>query len=497
MNVIQADGTPMNHDDQHDMGAFLVLNNDDDGGNYDASGNPIPDLNYTTPQSYADPDLLEVSLQPLPAAVGGTYSLAWNTTDFRAWKDPYKSAQLTSGTTFPATAANSVVCLEAIAVPQTNSDVLAENWQGGPGGALAVGLVDNAKLKPLMVSGPQNVPAYGTYSYSVSGGVPHNKANSWKITDGVVTGNNPLDSRTFVQWTKANAGTAGWVGKADFVVAEKAANYEVHAISPNVVNIVVTTPDSAFANGVPKDGGTFNHNGNITKKVLAADPNAAPPNNVGLAWKAAVTINGPNNASVKRIEVGFVQNVTGFKNNGDKYTFVGNATGHAVSTLNRQNAATLDQAPTAGVRPRATYAKVWYSDIVNNLYKSVFLATNPQNDTASVTLNSDDTPFDGPPTFAVRKFRLLHMILEFDFELDVCAQTQDAKTVFVKQSSVNWSFNGSGTTNPQQNFAWTGDVGIFKVTPPTAWSAQIQTGASPGITKLNFDQEIDSGEKFV
>jgi len=501
MNVIQGDGTAMNHDDQHGMGAFVVLNNDDDGGNYDGSGNPIPDLSYTTSQSYADPELLQVSLQPLPASVGGTYSLSWNTSDCRVWADPYKSSQLASGATFSATAARSVY-LEAIAVPQTNTDTLEEDWHGGPGAVQVAAKVDNAGLKTITVRGPQNVPAYGIYSYTASGPVPEGvSADSWSITNGSVTGNNPKADRTNVQWTMQNAGTAGWVGKVDFVIGEKFGQFKITPRSVNVVNIVVTTPNNAFTNGTPKDGGFYNHNGILTKKVLSADPNAAPPQNVGLGWKAAVTLNGPHNPSVSRIEVGFVQNVTGFTNNGDKYTYVGKKTGHAVSTLNRQNAATLDQAPIGGMRPNAQYANVWYSNVVNGFYTSVFLASNPQNNTASVTLNSDDTPFDGPPTLVLRQFRLVHMTLEFDFELDVCAQTQDpangANQVYVKQSSVNWSFNGSGTTDPQQNFPWTGDQGIAKVTPPTAWSAQIQTGATPGITKLNFNQEIDGGEAFT
>ena len=488
MNVIQGDGTPMNHDDQHDMGAFLVLNNDDDGGNYEASGNPIPDLSYTTSQSYADPDLLQVSLQPLPAAVGGTYSLAWNTTDFRAWKDPYKSAQLTNGTTFSATAANSVAYLEAIAVPQTNSDVLAENWQGGPGGALVVGLVDNAKLKVLTVNGPQNVPAYGTYSYSVSGGVPHNKANSWKITDGLVTGTNPVDSRTFIQWTKANAGTAGWVGKADFVIAEKAANYEVHAMSPNVVNVVVTTPNNAFVPGHVTDADKFTKEANNQRKQVSSGDITQNPPEPGLAWAASVTLNGPNNnAGVKRIMVGFVQNATQFTHHG---TY---SAGAQVFTMTSR----LQSAPGAKaiLDEVAGATRPWYAN------GATFLPTSndPAKDTAIIRAN--DRPFDGPPLFRRQRGGgvLNHMYLEYDFELDVVGQTQDdangSKRVFVKQSNAVWKFNGDGAVDSQRNYKWTPDAEA-KDTPPTAWSAQITTGEMPVVSEPIFNDLLHNNDIF-
>ena len=472
MNVIQGDGTPMNHDDQHDMGAFIVINNDDDLGNYDSNGNPIPDLSYTTPQSYADPDLVQVTLQPLPSAVGGTYTLSWDTNDFRVWTDPYKDSQLTSGATFSATAGHSVY-LEAIAAPLGNSDILEEDWHGGPGGALAVAMVDHAKLKTLTVSGPQNVPAYGTYSYSVSGGVPHNKANSWKVTDGVTTGTSALDSKTLVQWTKANAGTAGWVGKADFIIAEKAANYEVHAMSPNVVNISIAAPPGGeFSAGTPTDGGTF-VKGNLRRKQVWSGDQTATPKQPGLAWGAVVTLNGPNNnTGVDRIKVGFIQNITGFIHHG---TY--KAGNQFITARSKVEGATLTP---PGLDEVDGAQRPWYSTAAGNTFQPA-RGGNPTG-----PISSSDMPFDGPPlswTAGRLAGQLMHMNLQYSFALYIAAQSQDAagSKVYVGQYKGNWVFNGDGTIKNDQGWTWTKD-GTAKVTPPTDWGQQLTTGESPVIS---------------
>jgi hypothetical protein len=41
MQVLQADGSPMDHDAQHTLGAFIAIDDNDSDGNYDAEGNPI------------------------------------------------------------------------------------------------------------------------------------------------------------------------------------------------------------------------------------------------------------------------------------------------------------------------------------------------------------------------------------------------------------------------------------------------------------------------
>ena len=475
MNVIQGDGTPMNHDDQHDMGAFIPINNNDDLGNYDSNGNPIPDLSYTTPQSIADPDLVQVTLQPLPASVGGTYTLSWNSTDFRVWTDQYKDAQLSSGATFSATTGHSVY-LEALDAPQVNSDLLEEDWQGN---RRAVAMVDHADTNRLTVNGPLNVPAYGTYSYSVSGGVNHNKANSFKITNGQVTGNNPSDSRTFVQWTMANAGTAGWMGKVDFILAEKNATYHVIAALPNVVNVVVTTPNNPFTPGHVTDAGIFIKEANRQRKqVSSGNANQNPPE-PGLAWAANVALNGPatgNPKSVTRIKVGFIQNVTNFIHHG---TYVANQNTFVMNSQLAGPQRTLDEVDGA--------AQPWYSSGAGNLFQP----TDPTKNAAMIS--SSDRPFDGP--YLIRRQRggrlLTHMFLEFDFELDVAAETVDSDNgssgVYVKASKVTWKFNGDGAVASGNQWKWTRDAEAVH-TPPTAWGPQITTGETPVVTGDTFNQ---------
>jgi hypothetical protein len=469
MQVIQDDGTPMDRDAQHTTGAFIS----DDPGDQDTS--------LTT----ADPELVEVSLTALPDEVGGTYVLSVPD-GFVAWGDPLKDDQLPNGQTFDATSPHSF-WLQATAVSsQMGTDKVAVGWRGGILGALFVAVADAAAVTGVTPKGPKNVPAYGHYTYSVAGAVPafNPRSDPWSVTGGSSYLENPNGTALVAAWDNPlNGAGSGWNGKIAF-------NYgKYHGVLDqiNVVSIVVTTPTNAFANGIPADAGTFTTNGGATKKVAAA-----APGNYGFSWAANVALNGPGNSATK-ITVGFVQNITQFQNNGDGYTARGQNSNFTTSSnldfTADPNHVLLDQRSDQTGR----YGNVWYSTFngayQRKAYNSVFKPTTVQNGSASTTLNQDDTPFDGPPEFPQNKYQLVHMSLDFEFSVYVVAQTQDAPDTYVEQSSIQWSFNGSGTTNPQSpdtQYAWTKD-NIAKVTPATAWGAQITSGASPKTTGPNFN----------
>jgi hypothetical protein len=254
----------------------------------------------------------------------------------------------------------------------------------------------------------------------------------------------------------------------------------------NIVNVVVDMP--VFAAGIPTD---ITLPGARKKNIAAANPKAvAPQSNVGLGYTAHVTLNGPNNnTGITQIRVGFIQNVTRYLNDGT-YTKNGVKAAFTFKSTLDGSAVILDMADNS-TRPWADFAGT-----------GAFRPVKKQQLVNVATIGSSDTPHGGPLDFITKQpgpGQLDGNSLQFNFELDICAQTQDtilgASKVYVKEYSANWMFNGDGAINNKNAFAWTSDPGA-KVTPPTTWGNQIITGAAPVATGDTFNQKA-KGEAYI
>jgi len=303
--------------------------------------------------------------------------------------------------------------------------------------------------------------------------------------------------------TPLNGAGKGWIGKPDFVAAGRTTRTPTVA----VVNVTVTTPTSPFtASTKPFDrAAPYLKGGYQVKQIAAGDPSVAAPNDIGLTWKASITLDGPSKFSITQINVGFVQNVTEFKNDGDTYTVLQGNTSRATSTFDGSGLSLFDQSK----YPGGTYATGgWYSTDVGTFNGNTFISVlhgstvTGNNKTLQGTINQEDTPTDGPPQ-NIKAFRLKHMQLKFGFDLFICAQTVDAynfnkfvaRNVLVEESSATWSYVGDGSIDPSAGYKYTPDSSA-KVTPPTAWSAQIQTGAMPTISDINFNTKLENSEQY-
>jgi hypothetical protein len=502
MHVLNDDGSSMDHAAQIDPGVFLSVDSGDDDNVVDVSGNPIPNYSQTS-MTVADQELQQVTLDSLPSSIGGTYSLSWDTSDFTVWSDAYKHQQLSTGVTFSASQTPApAVFIEAVDTSARSAvDSLILRWTRGIGAVF----LDQVRATEFTVSGPKTVPAFGIYQYHVQGPLPANASKSWQITGGHTYGTSKSRSDVMVIWdTPLNGAGKGWIGKPDFVVAART----TRAPTVAVVNITVTTPASPFSAStkpVVKDAAYLKNKLQIVQ-IAAADFSATAPDNIGLTWKATVTLDGPTTFSVKQINVGFVQNVTEFKDDGDVYEDPNKNTGHMNSNLDGSGLSYLDQSD----YPGGSYAAGgWYSTFAGTADGKTFAswlqgsAITGSNTALTGTINQEDTPKDGPPRNVIA-YRLKHLKLKFGFSLFVCAQTADsfksrdftASKVYVEESSAPWSFVGDGATDPLNGYKYTPDTGS-KVTPPTAWSDQITSGASPSnLDGPNFNLLIQQVEKY-
>jgi hypothetical protein len=234
LQVIQGDGTAMSHDSQHTMGAFIAVADDSAGGRFDTYGNPIPDSEQFS-WSTADPDLVELTLSALPAAVGGTFSVSIPG-GFVAWADPYKNQEVYSGATYAATSGHTF-WLEALTISgQMAQNELDVSWAGS--GGRAASNVDEAKFTAIDIVGPQTVAANGTYAYSIAGAIPSPMAAiPWVVAQGgTLLSETASGIDATIAWNSPPVGTpsgSGWIGELSFVTSDFKLPYrEVFVAAP-------------------------------------------------------------------------------------------------------------------------------------------------------------------------------------------------------------------------------------------------------------------------
>jgi hypothetical protein len=430
------------------LGAWLPKNDDDD--DYDASN--TPDYQQSG-EIVGENDLLPIVLHPLqPTGLGGTYWLVFNNQLVRVWQNANRTGEVVSTpspfqTVFDASV-ETTLYVEGIA--GSGSTTIRVDWVNG---TEYYSMMDVIVINLFSWVGPLNVPDYSIHRYTATGGMSGAGNSQWVAPpplEGTLNSSTPGDQvdECSILW-----GSGPVVGMAMY---QAQANY-VWGLDVNVVEIKIEPPDAgdAFTAGTPTDGG----NPGNRKFVSSGSP--------GLSWAAKVTLNGPNgDRGVKFMRIGFVQNVT-FSTNTGTYN-----TQSVTLTSNLQGQSFLDCVPTS--------TAPYYSVTDSGSIRAVFFDPSPTNKVK--TINSNDTPCDGPPLMYQGDI-LDSMCLVWNFRLYITARTIDTRNnahlVYTSRSRAYWQFNGSGTIDQTAPYAWTAGAGAG-VTAPSGWTS-VTDGSQPPI----------------
>jgi hypothetical protein len=293
------------------------------------------------------------------------------------------------------------------------------------------------KITSFRWLGPLSVPQYGTYKYTVA--TPP-KGGKWLDRDNGVVEAGAGTSAMDIFWI---AGPV--VGKA---VYQAHADY-VWDLEVNIVEVVVDAPDPgpAFTPGQVTDAGFDTDNADRRMKLVKA---VGP----GLKWQAKVTFNGPNgDRGVRQMRAGFVQNLK-------VTTLTGTYADNTTLTSKMQGVTYWDT--------KDNHQGAFYSSPSAN---PVAFFQNATAANKTKVISEDDEPGWGPPTLS-NGSQLNSMQLQWDFRLYVVGLTWDrrntADQTYVSQAEADWTFNGSGSVVPANNFAWTA-AGAGVTPPPTGW----------------------------
>ena len=200
---------------------------------YQLNGNSLVPAYNQTDLTVADPALQQLRINAEnPTSAGGYYTLT-ATGGLQLWLDDQKQTQVTASYTFNATQAT-VVYVEGT---QTGEGSIMLNWQKNA--TAAPQLLDTVYYNVWQITGPQNVPGYGEYSYNFSGVsnfTPHSGA--WQISGGTDVAEGINQQSVQVLW-----GAGDVVGNVDFNIGDGfSGQWNV-----NVVEIKVT-PGSPTGN---------------------------------------------------------------------------------------------------------------------------------------------------------------------------------------------------------------------------------------------------------
>jgi len=509
LDVLKSDGTTFGTSEKHTTGAYVAVNSDDDGGQFDSSGNPIPDYNQTGSTDANDPDLVTIVLEPVPAAVGGTYTISWpqdarlpQQYDFQVWKDPSKTTPVVNGSTqFDATQRTSLYVEGLNVSSMRGASSIKLNFLKGTGNVFE----DFAKLTTGNIVGADYVPAYGTYLYKMQGpfaGLA--PSNGWSVTGGAllsVLSGTPLYDGVGVSWNATN-GANGWNGTVTYTPIPGAPiRFPV-----SVFQFSITAPAGAFAEGMVIDGGppqnylTGNPRSPMSKPVISGT--LANP---GLAWKATIAVAGPPGSGARGVgflRIGFIQNIQkqGYSNDG----FYNNPAQPNTPLMRESSSDTyfklfgpvLD-GPT-GAGPRSP----WYLGGPGDA------PWRPSTTQLTNTLMESDLPASKTPLDYEKDKTLLDVgrsqmqlnntsVLD-QFQLDVCAETARAQNfanlVYVPEATATWSFNGSGSVVPPSPYTWTGNGAAD--TPPSGWAVPNPQGSAAIITGGMIGNDVINAAKF-
>jgi len=477
MTVTHNVGTGYLPDSQEETtGAFVPINNDDD--DYD--------LGHSLDQAEDGPiagenDLLPIYLhRVMTDGDEGIYQLDIPG-NVKVWWYPDKGTddfdrhEVTSATTISA-GENTTLYVEGI-TPGTGT--IRVNWSSEDKAPIPD--ADRVKVTVFNWSGPLNVPGYSIHHY-VADAEPNSE---WLSGDGtIVGGETPSD-------VYYRSGRGGTIEHRGFKVNQ---NY-LWDLDVNVVAVTVRIPTTAgvssFATGTAVDAGQFTDSNNIYRKLVSGSGPA-------LAWAANLTLDGPAGRGVDMMVVGFVQNLTHFQHRGiyqSGFARISNMDGMATPVLDRYTG----------------FSEPWYVQPVGgeNHHLPQFaenLHPASGQSAVSVDIGATDSPADGPPmTFAQHATvqagddQLTKVVLQYDFQLDICVKTKDtregANKVFTRRATVPWTFDGQGTVAIGAPYKWTSTAPGFPITVPPGWFV-VQDGSQPKELDGDTGNELLSLEVF-
>jgi hypothetical protein len=365
--------------------------------------------------------------------------------------------------------------------------------------------VDAAPINRLNINGPQDVPAYGKYTYKLAGALRAGSVSSWTPSGGTSTPDAAHPEQAAIAWDTPSGGAgAGWIGMVnctvdgqpmyprkvyvvDMTIAALPGGAPYFAAPPTVSG---STVHPAFGD---KDGRNFQLN--EVRAVIV-------PNAPGILYGLTVVLHGPTvggitNAGVSEIVGGFVQNVIGFRNHGSYTKPNGTSGGTLTSSVEAMIGAPVSNAPVLDKYEGSLRA--WNNS--NNIGYSGYFAgfRNGANPTFSHVFIGNDTPGNGPPVTRQKwagplgngnsipggSFLLSSMTYEEAFELDFCLQSkQGPLDNYVVRADTVWQMFGDGTVQRQDdNFNFTRTLAGLTVPISGAWTLETSSGLHPSQIK--------------
>ncbi|WP_309396855.1 InlB B-repeat-containing protein [Cerasicoccus maritimus] len=438
-------------------GAFLPVNNDDD--DYDPSNTPDKDQTgaIARESGVGDTDLLQVKLQAVGIA-GGKYKLDIPSI-VKVWKKDDRTEEVVASTEFDATVETRLY-VEGIS---KGSDEIKAIWVKD---SFSLSEADKIRVTVFEWDGPLNVPGYSIHQYTASGALTGSK---WLTPiDGTIqAGDDSSDVR--ILWGEGAA-----VGKAVYEVNQ---NY-LWDLEVNIVKVEIAKK-FIIASGVPKELGV-----NGSRLYFAAGNIASGQR--GLMWDAEITLTGPlSHRGVRRIQVGFVQNVNVTQTRGVYITEAKRL------VMSMEGLTYLDGDP-SGTVP-------WYADGSTNAFLS------PTESLRIKTIFGEDTPiqfvpivFDQGNVVDATDDVVDSLAIVLDFDLHVAARTIDtqnkADEIYTSRARLDWSVNITG--NVDQNAPYSLSPSPVKNPAHSDWTPVVD-GSTPDVVKPPFANDRATTTVFI
>lgn len=428
-------------------GAFVPLNNDDDDDSSTASSMGSDKEQPTTGAINGEDDLLPIIVKKTGAPpVGALYEFRY-TDGLRLFQTANRTSRIENGGKVSIPASTDLTLFVEGFKPGAGR---LELWYKSSANANAQ-KVQGVTITVFNWQGPLNVPQYSFHQYTTVDPGTFPKGSGWtdvvKGTGTLIAGKNTLGLT--VQWDVAPK-----VGLAVFEVNKSF----IWDFQVNVVEVKVATPNArdSFIKGLPLDFGDDVLGGVRLKSVVAGD--RARDKDPGLDWAAEITLTAPagHPNAVRRIKVGFIQNLIGIVDQGvyndAKITLRGDVEDKVNDDPDpKKRKALIDVF--AGGGP-------WYLQEAG----TVFFDAGPGNRTKEI--KTRDFPRHGPPLTAAKHAEVAQgddivdlVRISQKFQLDICANTKDdvndAEKVFTRVATATWEFIGDGRVAQVPGYGWT------------------------------------------
>ena len=377
-----------------------------------------------------------------PTSAGGIYTLT-TTGGLQLWLNDQKEGQITSSYDFSA--ANPSPDIVYVEGTQTGEGSIMLNWQKNTNAAPQ--LMDTVYYNVWQITGPQNVPGKGKYTYSVqlptkisADGADWSVPNS---ADVPVTQANPANIA--VVWS---AGPE--VGSVDYSpVIGFIGQWNV-----NVVEISVTSGSTLGSTNVPGTAATLTNQFNTGEETAYVPGNlqtyhgsfngqSTTINVAQVTFDNTVNMSGPNGGwGDLFMRIGYIQNVTvnsynaTYSSNGNNFTLTASLQGN--SYLDASNNSKL---PWMQSNDGGGYFPYWGSK------------TSLSN--RSVALTNWDSPYVGIPATSPANTAgdpvgaaLTAFDVSYSFTTYIAVETVDPETqpAYVKLAYFSWQTNYSAST---------------------------------------------------